>query len=200
MSRQISGNINWPWPAMFRENNHSDLVELANNANYNFEKGAKFKIVFVAEARSNGWHDSWVDTMGSVGDEIILDQTAKFGETSGIRFTPSSFSTMRSYHYPIFSVAPMGYNIVYGDMISKNAYDALCKQSKQKPFVVAYTYEIDNNIVNVMFSDENRLSFELKGNKFIKHNWANGIFSEHGLNLWKFIFVTEEGLCQEIQK
>lgn len=197
MSKQISGSIDWPWPTMFLERTHSDLIESANSANYTFEEQAKFKIVFVSPNRSNGWCDTWVSEMGSTGDKIKLQyNTSKFDTTNGIRFKPSSI--MRSYHYPIFSVAPIGYNIVYGGMIEKSEFEFL--NQKEYGFPIAYTYNVDTDVVNVLFSNDNRISFASKGNQYDRYNWPAASFLNSGLSVYRYSFLTEEELCEKIQK
>lgn len=196
MPRQISGSIDWPWPTMFLERTHSDLIELANNANYSFEQHAKFKIVFVSPNRSNGWCDSWVDAMGSTGGDIRLyHNTMKFDTTNGIKCISAN---MRSFNYPIYSIAPIGYNIVYGDMIEKSEFEFLSKS--QHAFPIAYTYNVDTDIVDVLFSNDNIISFASKGNQYDKYNWPAASFLNSGLSVYRYSFLTEEELCEKIQR
>jgi hypothetical protein len=196
MPRQISGNIDWPWPTMFLERKHGDLIELANNANYTFEQHAKFKIVFVSPNRSNGWCDSWVDAMGSTGGDIRLyDNTMKFDTTNGIKCISAN---MRSFNYPIYSIAPIGYNIVYGGMIEKSEFEFLSQS--QHAFPIAYTYNVDTDIVDVLFSNDNTITFALKGPKYERYNWPSASFLNSGLNVYRYSFLTEEELCEKIQK
>lgn len=196
MPKQISGSIDWPWPTMFLERTHSDLIELAHNVNYTFEKQEKFKIVFVSPSRSNGWSDSWVDSMGSTGDDITLYyNTLKFDTTNGIKCISAK---MRSFNYPIFSIAPIGYNIVYGGMIEKSEFEF--HSQREHAFPIAYTYNVDTDIVDVLFSNDNRISFVSKGNKYDAYNWPAASFLNSGLSLYRYSFLTEEELCEKIQK
>lgn len=198
MPKQINGSIDWPWPTMFLERTHSDLIESANTANYTFEKEAKFKIVFVSPNRSNGWKDLWVGAMGETGDIAIT-----YG---GVTPIDSNFGLVlhrpnnSSYNYPIFSVAPLGHGIIYGDMIEENEFEYLNKTCEECPFPIAYTYNVDTDIVNVLFSNDNKISFTLKGNNYNKHNWPAASFLNSGLNVYRYSFLTEEELCEKIQR
>lgn len=198
MSKQISGSIDWPWPTMFYDNRHNELVALANNTKYDFKEGAEFKIVFVSIGNSNGWKDSWVGAMGETGDIAITygGVTPIDSDAGLVLHRPNNCS----YNYPIFSVAPIGHGIIYGDMIEENEFEYLNKTCEGRPFPIAYTYNVDTDIVNVLFSNDNTISFALNGSGYYRHNWASAHFSNAGLHLYRYSFRTEEELCQKIQE
>lgn len=198
MPRQISGSVDWPWPTMFYESRHNELVDLANNTQYDFKEEAEFKIVFVAIGSSNGWRDSWVDAMGEIGDvAITYGGVRPINSGSGLLLRRQN--TML-YNYPIFSVAPLGHGIIYGDMIQENQFEYLSKTCEGRSFPIAYTYNLDTDIVNVLFSNDNTISFVLRGSRYYRNNWAAAHFSNAGLNLYRYSFRTEEELCEKIQR